>query len=253
MTSHASPMKAAAGSDAEGLRHVAIIMDGNGRWAERRGLPRSMGHRAGVEAVRRTVTASLDAGLGYLTLFSFSSENWSRPPAEVEFLFGLLRMFIRRDLANLHRDGVQVRVIGRRDGLPDDIAALIREAETLTADNRRLRMIVAFNYGARDEIVRAAQRLAESARKGSVDPSAIDEAMLAASLDTTGIPDPDLIVRTGGELRLSNFLLWQAAYSELVFLPVYWPDFDASHLNAAIEEFGSRVRRYGGHVVRSPA
>jgi undecaprenyl diphosphate synthase len=253
MTSHASQKKAAAGSDAEGLRHVAIIMDGNGRWAERRGLPRSMGHRAGVEAVRRTVTASLDAGLGCLTLFSFSSENWSRPPSEVEFLFGLLRMFIRRDLANLHRDGVRVLVIGKRAGLPADIAALIREAETLTAENRRLRLIVAFNYGARDEMVRAVQRLADKVRKGSLDPSAIDEDMVSASLDTAGTPDPDLIVRTGGELRLSNFLLWQAAYAELVFLPVYWPDFDASHLNAAIEEFGSRVRRYGGHAARSPA
>lgn len=253
MTSHASQKRAAAVSDADGLRHVAIIMDGNGRWAERRGLPRSMGHRAGVEAVRRTVTASLDAGLGYLTLFSFSSENWSRPPAEVEFLFGLLRMYIRRDLANLHRDGVQVVVIGKRDGLPPDIAALIREAETLTAENRRLRLIVAFNYGARDEIARAARRLADRVRKGGLDPAGIDEDLISANLDTAAIPDPDLIVRTGGELRLSNFLLWQAAYAELVFLPVYWPDFDASHLNAAIEEFGTRVRRYGGHVARSPA
>lgn len=252
MTSHASQKRAAAGSDAEGLRHVAIIMDGNGRWAERRGLPRSMGHRAGVEAVRRTVSASLDIGLSHLTLFSFSSENWSRPPAEVEFLFGLLRMFIRRDLANLHRDGVQVVVIGERDGLPADIAALIREAEALTAENRRLRLIVAFNYGARDEIVRAVRRLADKARKGTLDPGSIDEDMFSASLDTGGMPDPDLIVRTGGELRLSNFLLWQAAYAELVFLPVFWPDFDASHLNAAIEEFGTRVRRYGGHVARSP-
>ena len=179
MTSQASQRKAAAGSEAEGLRHVAIIMDGNGRWAEGRGLPRSMGHRAGVEAVRRTLTAALDAGLGYLTLFSFSSENWSRPPAEVEFLFGLLRMYIRRDLARLHHDGVRVRVIGERDGLPTDIAALIREAEALTADNRRLTLIVAFNYGARDEIARAARRLAEKVRKGSLDPGLIDEELIA--------------------------------------------------------------------------
>ena len=253
MTSQASQRKAAAGSEAAGLRHVAIIMDGNGRWAERRGLPRSMGHRAGVEAVRRTLTASLDAGLGYLTLFSFSSENWSRPPAEVEFLFGLLRMYIRRDLARLHRDGVRVRVIGERDGLPADIGALIREAEALTADNRRLTLVVAFNYGARDEIVRVARHLAEKVRKGGLDPESIDEELITANLDTTEIPDPDLIIRTGGELRLSNFLLWQAAYAELVFLPVYWPDFDAAQLNAAIDEFGRRVRRYGGHAERSPA
>jgi len=252
MTSHASQHRAAKGSDADGLRHVAIIMDGNGRWAERRGLPRSMGHRAGVEAVRRTVTAALDAGIANLTLFSFSSENWSRPPAEVEFLFGLLRMFIRRDLSRLHRDGVQVVVIGSRDDLPPDIAGLIREAEALTAENRRLRLIVAFNYGARDEIVRAARRLADKARRGAIEPDAIEEATVSAALDTAAIPDPDMIIRTGGELRLSNFLLWQAAYAELVFMPVFWPDFDASHLGAAIEEFGTRSRRYG-RVARSPA
>lgn len=148
---------------------------------------------------------------------------------------------------------MQVLVIGKREGLPADVADLIREAEALTADNRRLRMIVAFNYGARDEIVRAVQRLADKAQKGAIDPAAIDERMLSMSLDTAAIPDPDMIVRTGGELRLSNFLLWQAAYAELVFIPDYWPDFDASHLNAAIEEFGRRTRRYGGHVARSPA
>jgi undecaprenyl diphosphate synthase len=144
-------------------------------------------------------------------------------------------------------------VIGNRDGLPADVAALIREAETLTAENRRLRMVVAFNYGARDEIVRAARRLAAKAATGALDPAAIDEAALSAHLDTSGMPDPDLIIRTGGDFRLSNFLLWQAAYSELVFVPVFWPDFDASHLGAAIEEFGTRDRRYGGHVSRSPA
>lgn len=252
MTSHASHRQAANGSDAGDLRHVAIIMDGNGRWAERRGLPRSMGHRAGVEAVRRTVTAALDAGVANLTLFSFSSENWSRPPAEVEFLFGLLRMFIRRDLARLHRDGVQVMVIGNRSDLPPDIAGLIREAEALTADNHRLRLLVAFNYGARDEIVRAARRLADKARRGTIEPEAIDESTISGALDTAAIPDPDMIIRTGGEFRLSNFLLWQAAYAELVFTPVFWPDFDASHLNAAIEEFGTRARRYG-RVAPNPA
>ena len=245
MTSHASHQQAAKGSDAGGLRHVAIIMDGNGRWAERRGLPRSMGHRAGVEAVRRTVTAALDAGVANLTLFSFSSENWSRPPAEVEFLFGLLRMFIRRDLARLHRDGVQVMVIGNRNDLPPDIAGLIREAEALTADNRRLRLLVAFNYGARDEIVRAARRLADKARRGAIEPEAIDETAISSALDTAAIPDPDMIIRTGGEFRLSNFLLWQAAYAELVFMDTLWPDFDGEALKRAIAEYHNRERRFG--------
>ena len=253
MTSQASQPKVAAGNDAGTLRHVAIIMDGNGRWAERRGLPRSMGHRAGVEAVRRTVDAALERGIAYLTLYSFSSENWSRPVTEVEFLFGLLRMYIRRDLARLHRDGVQIIVIGKREGLPADIAALIHEAEVTTAENRRLRMVVAFNYGGRDEIVRAVRVLAEEVSRGERAPASIDEATLSGRLDTAGMPDPDMIIRTGGDLRLSNFLLWQSAYAELVFLPAFWPDFDASHLGAAIEEFGTRDRRYGGHVARSPA
>ena len=253
MTLQASQSKPVTGSDAGGLRHVAIIMDGNGRWAERRGKPRSMGHRAGVEAVRRTVDAALTRGIEYLTLYSFSSENWSRPVAEVEFLFGLLRMYIRRDIARLHRDGVRVMVIGNRDGLPKDILLLIREAEALTADNRRLSMVVAFNYGARDEIVRAVRRIADEVGRGALVPAAIDEATLSAHLDTGGMPDPDLIIRTGGDLRLSNFLLWQAAYAELVFMPVFWPDFDASHLGAALEEFGTRDRRYGGFATRNPA
>jgi undecaprenyl diphosphate synthase len=253
MTSQASQPVPSAGSDAGSLRHVAIIMDGNGRWAERRGQPRSMGHRAGVEAVRRTVDASLARGIGYLTLYSFSSENWSRPIAEVEFLFGLLRMYIRRDIARLHRDGVRVMVIGNREGLPKDILALIREAETLTAENRRLSMVVAFNYGSRDEIVRAVRRLADEVARGTQAPATIDEAVVSAHLDTAGMPDPDLIIRTGGDLRLSNFLLWQAAYAELVFMPVFWPDFDASHLGAAIDEFATRDRRYGGFAARRPA
>ena len=253
MMSQASQPKKAAEAGAGILRHVAIIMDGNGRWAERRGLPRSMGHRAGVEAVRRTVDAALARGIGYLTLYSFSSENWSRPIAEVEFLFGLLRMYIRRDVARLHRDGVQVIVIGNREGLPRDVLRLIREAEELTAENRRLRMVVAFNYGSRDEIVRAVRRMAADVADGTLSPAAIDEATISARLDTDGMPDPDMIIRTGGDLRLSNFLLWQAAYAELVFMPVFWPDFDASHLAAAIDEFAMRDRRYGGYATRSPA
>jgi len=234
-------------------RHVAIIMDGNGRWAAERGLPRSEGHRRGVEAVRRTVTASLDLGVEHLTLFSFSSENWSRPPDEVHFLFGLLRLFIRRDLAELHAKGVRVSVIGERERLPRDIVDLIDEAEAMTAANRNLRMVVAFNYGARGEITRAARRIAREVKAGRLDPEAIDEATVAAHLDTAAIPDPDLIVRTSGEVRLSNFLLWQAAYAELVFLPIYWPDFGGDALKVAIEQFATRIRRYGGLAARSGA
>lgn len=241
------------GSDDAAPRHIAIIMDGNGRWAEARGLPRSEGHRRGVEAVRRTVTAASDLGVSYLTLFSFSSENWSRPPAEVEFLFGLLRMYIRRDLGRLHRQGVRIQVIGARDGLPPDILSLINEAETKTGSNEGLRMVVAFNYGSRDEIVRAARSIAREVAAGAVDPEDVDATMFAAHLDTAEMPDPDLVIRTSGELRLSNFLLWQSAYAELVFLPLYWPDFDGEALQSAIAEFSGRSRRYGGRVAGSGA
>src|SRR4051794_14329780 len=232
-------------------RHVAIIMDGNGRWAAERGLPRSEGHRRGVEAVRRTVTAARDLGIGHLTLFSFSSENWSRPPDEVSFLFGLLRYFIRRDLAELHRKGVRVTVIGERDRLPEDIVALLEEAENLTVGNRGLQMIVAFNYGGRNELARAVRRVAAAAKAGSIDPSAISEATISGHLDTAAIPDPDLLIRTGGEMRLSNFLLWQAAYAELCFLSLYWPDFTAESLRSAVAEYSKRQRRYGGLAGRS--
>jgi undecaprenyl diphosphate synthase len=234
-------------------RHVAIIMDGNGRWAAERGLPRTEGHRHGVDAVRRAVRAVMELGLDHLTLFSFSSENWTRPASEIQFLFGLLRNFIRRDLADLHANGVRVSVIGEREGLPKDILGLIEEAERLTAGNRRLRLVVAFNYGARNEIARAVRRIAAKVAAGEIDPTTIDETTVAANLDTAGIPDPDLIIRTSGELRLSNFLLWQAAYAELVFLPVFWPDFDKKDLETAIGEFATRVRRYGGLAARSSA
>jgi undecaprenyl diphosphate synthase len=232
---------------------VAIIMDGNGRWAAERGLPRSEGHRRGMEAVRRTVDAAIDLGIETITLFSFSSENWSRPPAEVSFLFGLIRIFIRRDLAELHRNGVRISVIGERGNVPADIVGLIEEAETLTAGNRRLNMVVAFNYGSRGEIVRAVRRMAEDVKAGRLESSAIDEAALSRRLDTAAIPDPDLVIRTSGEMRLSNFLLWQAAYAELVFLPLYWPDFGADALRAAVKEFATRDRRYGGVAARSGA
>ena len=240
---HATPL-APAGRSLP--RHVAIIMDGNGRWAAARGLPRGEGHRRGVEAVRQTVKAAIELGIGHLTLFSFSSENWSRPVEEVDFLFGLFRRYIRRDVADLHASGVRITVIGERAGLPADILTMIEEAEALTARNQALELIFAFNYGARDEIVRAVRKLAADARDGRIDPASISEATVTRYLDTAPFPDPDLIIRTSGELRLSNFLLWQSAYAELVFLPILWPDFGREPLKAAIEEFGNRSRRYGG-------
>jgi undecaprenyl diphosphate synthase len=238
-------------AERRGPEHVAIIMDGNGRWAQARGLPRFEGHRRGVEAVRRAVRAAIDFGIRYLTIYSFSSENWSRPADEVAMLMGLLKRYIRNDLADLHRNDVRVRVIGRRAGLAADIAALLDEAEAVTADNKGLTLVVAFNYGARQEIVEAARRLAREAAAGALDPEAIDEDLFAARLDAAGIPDPDLIIRTSGEQRLSNFLLWQAAYAELVFLPIHWPDFDHATFAAALEQFATRDRRYGG--VGAPA
>jgi undecaprenyl diphosphate synthase len=227
-------------------RHVAIIMDGNGRWAHSHGLPRGEGHRRGVEALRCAVRFAARRGIAFLTLFSFSSENWSRPDEEIEGLFNLVRIFIRNDLAELIRNDVRVRVIGERRALPPDIRSLIEEAEGRTLGNGGLQLVVAFNYGARDEIVRAARRLAEQAAAGELVPEAIDHDVFECGLDTAGIPDPDLIVRTSGEKRISNFLLWQAAYSELIFLPVLWPDFDDEQFEAGLAEFASRERRYGG-------
>jgi len=226
--------------------HVGVIMDGNGRWAAQRGLPRFEGHRRGVEAVRRTVRAATELGIRYLTIYSFSSENWSRPAAEVADLMGLLKRFIRNDLADLHRNNVCVRILGLRAGLAPDIAGLLDEAEELTRANTGLTLIVAFNYGSRREIVEAARALAEAAAKGEIDPAAIDEAMLASRLGTAGIPDPDVIIRTSGEQRLSNFMMWQAAYAELIFLPIFWPDFDKAALEGALAEFSARERRFGG-------
>ena len=228
--------------------HVAIIMDGNGRWARRRGLPRGEGHRRGVDALRRAVRFAGRRGIKFLTLFSFSSENWSRPPAEIEGLLNLLRIFIRSDLAELHSSNVRVRVIGDRENLPGDIRALIEESESRTRGNTGLQLIVAFNYGARDEIVRAARKLAERAAAGALDPSRIDHRMFEQALDTSGIPDPELILRTSGEQRISNFLLWQGAYSELVFLPVLWPEFDDEQFETALRDFCMRQRRFGGVV-----
>ena len=232
-------------------RHVAIIMDGNGRWASARGLPRTEGHRRGVEALRKTVRAAGDMGIGVLTIFSFSSENWSRPPAEVRDLMGLLKLFIRHDLAELHRSNVRVRVIGEREGLAPDIRRLLEEAEELTRDNNGLILIVAFNYGARQEIARAAQKLAADVLAGNMPIEGITAEALGRNLDAADLPDPDLIIRTSGEQRLSNFLLWPAAYSELVFVPTYWPDFDRATLEGAIAEYRRRERRFGGLVART--
>jgi undecaprenyl diphosphate synthase len=235
----------------EAPRHVAIIMDGNGRWAAARGLPRSEGHRRGVEALRRTVRAAGELGIGFLTIFSFSSENWARPPAEVRDLMALLRRFIRNDLAELHGNNVRVRVIGERAGLAPDILRLLAEAEELTRRNDGLVLVVAFNYGARQEIARAARRLATEVRDGRVDLEGVTAEALARFLDAPDLPDPDLIIRTSGEQRLSNFLLWQAAYSELVFVPTHWPDFDRAVLEQALAEYRRRERRFGGLVAQT--
>jgi undecaprenyl diphosphate synthase len=227
-------------------RHVAIIMDGNGRWAAARGLGRTEGHRRGVQTVRDIVRHAGQRGVDYLTLFSFSSENWRRPAEEVNDLLMLMRLFIRRDLGELHRAGVRVRIIGERGNLPADILELIDEAEGLTARNKRLTLVVAFNYGARNELVRAARRIAEDVKAGRLDPAAVDDQAIASRLDTADIPDPELIIRTSGEQRLSNFLLWQVAYSEFVFSPTLWPDFAAADFDEALKVFQSRERRFGG-------
>ena len=232
-------------------RHVAIIMDGNGRWASARGLPRSEGHRRGVEALRKTVRAAGEIGISFLTIFSFSAENWSRPPSEIRDLMGLLRRFIRNDLAELHQNGIKVRVIGERSDLDPDIRRLLEEAEELTRDNTGLTLVVAFNYGARQEIARAAARIAAMVKNDTLDPSAITADLIGQNLDAPDLPDPDLIIRTSGEQRLSNFLLWQIAYSELVFVPTYWPDFDRAALESAIAEYHRRERRFGGLIAQT--
>ncbi|MEW9808405.1 isoprenyl transferase [Mesorhizobium sp. ZMM04-5] len=233
--------------------HVAIIMDGNGRWAKARGLPRVAGHRAGVEALRNAVRAAGDAGIGWLTVYAFSSENWSRPKSEVSDLMGLLKLFIRRDLAELHQSGVRVRIIGERQGLTPDIAGLLEEAETLTAGNRMLDLVIAFNYGGRDEIVRATRRVAEAIRLGDLKSDDVTPDVFAGFLDTAGMPDPDLVIRTSGEQRMSNFLPWQSAYSELVFLPCYWPDFTREHFDDALRQYAARERRFGGVTAQGVA
>lgn len=226
--------------------HVAIIMDGNGRWANARGLPRAMGHRKGVEAVREAVKTAGECGVSYLTLFAFSSENWSRPESEVSDLMGLLKTFIRRDLAVLHKQNVRIRIIGDRQNLSGDILPLLLEAEETTRANTGITLIIAFNYGARDEMARAMRTLAAEVAAGRLAPSDITPERIGASLDTAGIPDPDLVIRTSGEERLSNFLLWQAAYAELMFIPDFWPDFSRDTFISALSRYAMRERRFGG-------
>ena len=232
-------------------QHVAIIMDGNGRWADARGMTRAQGHRAGVESVRRTVRAAMELGIPYLTIYSFSSENWSRPKSEIADLMGLMKRFIRRDLADLHKNNVRIKVIGERHRIEADMLALIDEAQELTAHNDAFTLVIAFNYGARSEIAGAAKKIAREVSEGRMSLEAVTEQALTERLETAGVPDPDLLIRTSGELRLSNFLLWQVAYAELVFLDVLWPDFGKKHLENALAEFNERDRRYGGLTKKS--
>jgi undecaprenyl diphosphate synthase len=223
-------------------RHVAIIMDGNGRWAAARGMPRTYGHKQGVEALRRAIRAADALGIEHLTIYSFSAENWARPREEVAFLMDLLRRFIRQDVAELHQNGVRIKIIGDRNGLEADLRKLLEDSEKLTADNRKLTLCVAFNYGAKQEIVRAVKRLlADGAAAADVSVE-----LIGRHLDTGGMPEPDLLIRTGGERRLSNFLLWQMAYTEFVFVEEHWPDFDLAIFERAVGEFRTRDRRFGG-------
>ncbi len=225
--------------------HVGIIMDGNGRWAQARRLPRIAGHRQGAEAVRVVISSAVDLGVAYLTLFGFSVENWKRPRSEIADLMGLLRLYLRKEIDELNERGVRMRFIGQRDRLAPDIIELIDDAEARTVNNSTLNLIVALSYGARQEIAAAARALAEKAVAGELIPGEINEDALAGYLETAGVPDPDLIIRTSGEKRVSNFLLWQSAYSELIFVDTLWPDFSKVDLEEAIDEYHRRERRYG--------
>jgi undecaprenyl diphosphate synthase len=227
-------------------RHVAIIMDGNGRWANKRGLPRVAGHRAGAEAVRRTLRAAVKNGVEVLTLYAFSSENWRRPEEEVSDLKGLLGYYLERELDSLAKEGVKLRLIGDYEAFGPDLSKRLEKAMASLQSNRRLTLVVALNYGSRAEIAAAARKLATQAVSGEIEPASIDEEALGSHLQTHGLPELDLLIRTSGEVRLSNFLLWQAAYAELVFTPTLWPDFDEAELVKAIEQFAARERRFGG-------
>ena len=243
------PGEAASLVDAGTPRHVAIIMDGNGRWAAARGLPKLAGHKAGATSVRRTIEAAVEHGVGWLTLYAFSSENWRRPADEVSGLTALLRHYLRHEVAELHAEGVRLRVIGERDRFGADTVDELARAERLTEANRRLNLTIALSYGGRGEIARAARRCAEAVLRGELDPAAIDEAAIGRYLSTDGMPDPDLVIRTSGERRLSNFLLFQSAYSEFVFTDVLWPDFGGEAFAEALGEFRRRQRRFGARPV----
>ncbi len=227
-------------------RHIAIIMDGNGRWASERHLPRAIGHRMGVEAVRRTIKGAIELGVGCLTLYSFSAENWSRPTREVNDLMRLMKRFITRDAAELHAAGVRLRVIGERETVDPDLRRLFEDAEALTRDNCTLDLVIAFNYGGRQELVAAARKIAAGVRDGDLAPEQITAENFAACLTTADLPDPELLIRTSGEQRLSNFQLWQLAYAEFIFLEVKWPEFNKAHLVEAIARYHGRERRFGG-------
>ncbi|WP_426957718.1 isoprenyl transferase [Muricoccus radiodurans] len=241
--------EARTGGDSPAVpRHIGIIMDGNGRWAAARGLPRALGHKAGAEASRRAIEAAGDMGVSWLTLFAFSSENWRRPADEVRDLTGLMRHYLRHEVGQLLEKGVRLRIIGDRAAFGPETVAEITRAEAVTAANTRLNLNVALSYGGRAEIAAAARAIAARVASGELDPASVNESTLSAHLDTAGMPDPDLIIRTSGEQRLSNFLLWQSAYAELVFQDVLWPDFDAVHLQAAVAEYRRRDRRYGART-----
>lgn len=250
MTSHpasAAPSPDSARSSGQVVpRHVAIIMDGNGRWAKARGLPRAAGHRQGAEAVRKVIRAAGEAGVECLTLYAFSSENWRRPATEISDLMGLLRFYLGSELNALHKEGIRLKILGDHSAFQPDIAKLIDNAVVRTADNRRMTLAIALNYGSRIELVNAARTLAGRVAAGELAPDAIDEAAIDAALDTSDLPPLDLLIRTSGERRLSNFLLWQAAYAELLFVDTLWPDFDGDALRAALADFAGRERRYGG-------
>ena len=227
-------------------RHVAIIMDGNGRWAKARGLPRSAGHRAGAEAARRALKAAGEAGVECLTLYAFSSENWRRPATEIADLTGLLRFYVQRELNALHKEGIRLKVLGDHTAFEIDVARMVDNAIARTAGNSRMTLAIALNYGSRGELVGVARKLAMKVHEGEIVPEQIDEARIDAALDTGGLPPLDLLIRTSGEQRLSNFLLWQAAYAELLFVDTLWPDFDEATMRAALADYARRERRYGG-------